>query len=169
MIKTVRPGIELKISDDPAAIFTFEADYFVPAAMGDVITNDVAKTLGARIGINEIANGPTTEGAHQHLVESGKIIIPDFLANSGGVDTSITEWKADVDLAEGRIAHLPDDSEVEASQLASTTALTREVLQMAERLETNDMRVAAAAVGLVHLQEATARPISAAREKTLTA
>jgi glutamate dehydrogenase/leucine dehydrogenase len=157
MIKAEKPGIELKLEDDPAAIFTFEADYFVPAAMGDVITDDIAKILGARIGINEIANGPTTAGAHQHLVESGKIIIPDFLSNSGGVDTSITEWKADVDLAEGRIAQLPADDEVEESQRQSTAALTREILQMAERLETNDLRVAAAAVSLVHIQDKGAR------------
>ncbi len=151
MIRAEQPGIELHIDDNPASIFTFAADYFVPAAMGDVITDEIAKTLGARIGINEIANGPTTPGAHRYLVASGKIVIPDFLSNSGGVDTSVTEWRADVDLAEGRITKLPDDGAVEEAQRQSTTALTQEILHMADRLETTDLRVAAAALSMTRL------------------
>lgn len=166
MIRAEKPGIDLQIDDDPAGIFTYAADYFVPAAMGDVLNGENVKTLGARIGINEIANGPTTADAHQYLVQSGKIVIPDFLSNSGGVDTSVTEWQADIDLAEGRIAQLPADHEVEEAQRQSTAALTREILQMADRLETTDLRVAAAAVTLTRIHQ---KPKKAPRSRQAVA
>jgi len=153
MIKKEKPGIHLEIDDDSSHILTFEADYFVPAAMGDVITIDAVETLGARVGVLEIANGPTTAEAHEYLVASGKIVIPDFLANSGGVDTSIYEWQTNVDLAEGKITRMPDDVEVDAYQRRSTAEVTREVLEMAQRLETPDLRIAAAAVTLTRLYD----------------
>lgn len=171
MIKVTQPSIELHLDDNPSKIFTFKADYFVPAAMGDVITDENVGTLGARIGINEVANGPTTAGAHQFLIEAGKVVIPDFLSNSGGVDTSITEWQANIDLAEGRITSMPNDTTVETAQRQSTALLTNEVLEMAERLETNDLRIAAAAVSISHLEaEHKARkPRSASRSRSSVA
>lgn len=151
MIAKNQPGIKLETSKDSAKIFSFEADYFVPAAMGDTITEDNVKTLGARRGINEIANGPTTAGAHRYLMQTGKVVIPDFLSNSGGVQVSLAEWQADVDLAEGRIKKLPTLEDVESELRKSTTELTKKVLSMADKLGTKDLRVACAAFSMTRL------------------
>jgi glutamate dehydrogenase (NAD(P)+) len=53
-----------------------------------------APAIKARVVV-EGANGPTTPGAHKHLHERGVLVIPDILANSGGVTASYFEWVQD--------------------------------------------------------------------------
>jgi glutamate dehydrogenase (NAD(P)+) len=74
-------------------IFEIEADIFIPAAMTGVINNTTAPKLidnGIKI-IVEAANIPTTSSADTYLIDKGMLIIPDFLANSGGVIGSFVE------------------------------------------------------------------------------
>ena len=59
-----------------------EAEVLVPAALGDVLTEDNADQVRARVVV-EAANIPTTEAAGRRLHERGVIVIPDFVANSG--------------------------------------------------------------------------------------
>lgn len=66
-------------------------DILVPAAMENVISEKNMKNIKAKI-IVEMANGPITEEAYQYLTKKGVIIIPDVLANSGGVIVSYLEW-----------------------------------------------------------------------------
>lgn len=68
-----------------------EADILVLAALGGVITEDNAKLVKAKI-ILELANGPVSDKAHEILSKKGVIIIPDILANAGGVVVSYLEW-----------------------------------------------------------------------------
>jgi glutamate dehydrogenase/leucine dehydrogenase len=66
-------------------------DVLVPAALENVLTVDNAKNIKAKL-IIEMANGPTTPEADAIFEKKGTIIIPDILANSGGVCTSYFEW-----------------------------------------------------------------------------
>jgi glutamate dehydrogenase (NAD(P)+) len=76
---------------DGEAIYALPADLFVPAALGGVITEDVAEKLAAPVVV-EAANGPTTRGAEPVLDRRGIVVVPDILANAGGVTASYFEW-----------------------------------------------------------------------------
>ncbi len=75
-------------------LLTLDCEVLVPAAMENVITSHNAKAIKARI-ICEGANGPTTANADKILDENGVFVIPDILANAGGVTVSYFEWVQD--------------------------------------------------------------------------
>lgn len=85
------PGAE-KISQDE--LLELECDVLVPAAKEDQITHRNASKIKAKI-ICEGANGPTTAKADPILQEKGILVIPDILANAGGVTVSYFEWVQD--------------------------------------------------------------------------
>ena len=66
-------------------------DILVPAALENVINEKNMKNIKAKI-IIEMANGPVTEEVYEYLSKKGVIIVPDVLANSGGVTVSYLEW-----------------------------------------------------------------------------
>ena len=66
-------------------------DILVPAALENVINGQNMSKIKAKI-IVEMANGPVTEEAYEYLTKKGVIIVPDVLANSGGVAVSYLEW-----------------------------------------------------------------------------
>ncbi|MBC7396011.1 MAG: Glu/Leu/Phe/Val dehydrogenase [Bdellovibrionales bacterium] len=68
-----------------------DVDILVPAAIDGVITRDNMKNIKAKI-ISEGANGPISSEAQQYLEGQGVFIIPDILANAGGVIVSYFEW-----------------------------------------------------------------------------
>ena len=76
----------------PAEILTRETDILVPAALGDVITQENVSNIQTDI-IVEGANGPITPEAEEVLLSRGVTIIPDILANAGGVVVSFFEWQ----------------------------------------------------------------------------
>lgn len=78
-----------KITNDE--LLTMKVDMLVPAAIENVITERNAADIQAKI-IVEGANGPISSGADQILDENGILIIPDILANAGGVTVSYFEW-----------------------------------------------------------------------------
>jgi glutamate dehydrogenase (NAD(P)+) len=75
-------------------LVTLDCDVLVPAAMENVITSHNAGAIRARI-ICEGANGPTTANADKILEQNGVFVIPDILANAGGVTVSYFEWVQD--------------------------------------------------------------------------
>ncbi len=79
---------------DPAAAMFLDCDVLMPAARENVITSQNASRIRARI-LCEGANGPTTPLADEMLAASGVFVIPDILANAGGVTVSYFEWVQD--------------------------------------------------------------------------
>jgi glutamate dehydrogenase (NAD(P)+) len=74
-----------------AELLALEVDVLVPAALENVITSANAGQVRARI-VCEGANGPTTAAADGVLEANGVFVIPDILANAGGVTVSYFEW-----------------------------------------------------------------------------
>jgi glutamate dehydrogenase (NAD(P)+) len=85
------PGAE-KV--DAAELLTTECEILIPAATENVITSRNADRVKCRI-LAEGANGPTTSAADDILADKGVFVIPDILANAGGVTTSYFEWVQD--------------------------------------------------------------------------
>jgi glutamate dehydrogenase (NAD(P)+) len=74
-----------------ADLLALECDILIPAALENVITRDNAQFVKAKI-VAEAANGPTTPGADEILARNGVFVLPDILANAGGVTVSYFEW-----------------------------------------------------------------------------
>ena len=87
VLKGFTGGSEIKHDE----IITCKCDVLVPAALQNVITEDLAKNIQAKL-IVEGANGPTMPEADAILNDKKIIVVPDILANSGGVTVSYFEW-----------------------------------------------------------------------------
>ena len=85
------PGAE---KYDSAELLVTDCEVLIPAATENVITSKNASRVKAKILV-EGANGPTTTNADKILGEKGVFIVPDILANAGGVTTSYFEWVQD--------------------------------------------------------------------------
>jgi glutamate dehydrogenase (NAD(P)+) len=91
--EAVTDAAETAISNQ--ALLTLDVDLLIPAAVGDVITRDNADDVRADM-IVEGANGPTTFTADAILAERDVPVVPDILANAGGVTVSYFEWLQDI-------------------------------------------------------------------------
>src|SRR3989449_246881 len=85
------PGAE---KYDSAELLVTDCEILIPAATENVITSRNVDRVKCRI-LAEGANGPTTSAADDVLTEKGVFVIPDILANAGGVTTSYFEWVQD--------------------------------------------------------------------------
>jgi len=84
-------GYEKAQSITNEELLTLDVDVLVPAAKEDQIDREIAEDLEARI-IAEGANGPTHSEADEVLAEKEVLVVPDILANAGGVTASYFEW-----------------------------------------------------------------------------
>jgi glutamate dehydrogenase (NAD(P)+) len=132
------------IDDDE--LLQLDVDVLVPAALENAITEDIAKGVKARV-IVECANGPTTPKADKILDSNKVFLIPDVLANSGGVIVSYLEWVQNLD----RISW--PESEVNEKLESKITGAFREVYHTSQKRSTS-MRTAALIVGVGRVAEA---------------
>nr|WP_197428344.1 glutamate dehydrogenase GdhB [Halapricum sp. CBA1109] len=98
------------ISNDE--LLTLDVDVLVPAALGNVITEQNADAIAAEFVV-EGANGPTTSAADSILAERDIVVIPDIIANAGGVTVSYFEWLQDINRRAWSLERVHDELETE--------------------------------------------------------
>jgi glutamate dehydrogenase (NAD(P)+) len=125
---------------DNEQLFALNVDILIPAALENQITIDNAASIRARI-VTEGANGPTTPDAHRQLHERGVFVIPDILANSGGVTTSYFEWVQD------RYGYFWEEDQVNSRLEKKMCEAFDDVLQTSLKYKV-DMRTAAYIVAI---------------------
>jgi glutamate dehydrogenase (NAD(P)+) len=128
-------------------LFSLDVDVLVPAALENQITEENADTIKAKI-VAEGANGPTTPEAHRQLHERGIFVIPDILANAGGVTTSYFEWVQD------RHGYFWEEQEVNKRLEAKMMEAFDDVLQTSIKYKI-DMRTAAYIVAISRVATVT--------------
>jgi glutamate dehydrogenase (NAD(P)+) len=116
-------------------LFGLEVDFLIPAALENQITIENAPAIRAK-SVVEGANGPTTPDAHEHLHQRGVFVVPDILANSGGVTASYFEWVQD------RYGYFWKESEVNDRLEAQMVQAFNAVSRTAKKYDI-DMRTAA--------------------------
>jgi glutamate dehydrogenase (NAD(P)+) len=123
-----------------AELFKLDVDVLIPAALEEQITAANVKDIKAKLVV-EGANGPTTPEAHKHLHERGVFVVPDILANAGGVTVSYFEWVQD------RHGYFWTEEEVNTRLEAKMVQAFSVVLETAQKYKV-DMRVAAYIVAI---------------------
>ena len=131
-----------------AELLALPCDVLIPAALENQITGENAGRIKAKI-IGEAANGPTTPDADEILYANGVFVIPDILANAGGVTVSYFEWVQDLNrdhwseaIVNAKLREIMDRSFVE-------------VLTMSQNASC-DMRTAAYLVAVKRVADTTA-------------
>ncbi len=128
-------------------IITWEADVLIPAALQDVITEENANGVKAKM-IVEAANAPTTPAADTLLHQRGITILPDILANAGGVTVSYFEWTQNIQQFRWEIDRINDELE------KTMCKAYRSVCDMAEEKQV-DLRTAAFILAIHRVGRAT--------------
>jgi glutamate dehydrogenase (NAD(P)+) len=137
------PGAEAITNDE---LIELDCDVLVPAALEQVITADNASRVRARM-VCEGANGPTTPAADAILEDRGILVLPDVLANAGGVVVSYFEWVQDLQ------RFFWNEGEIEARLKSIMVKAFKEVISIAEEKKI-DMRTAATVLGVKRVAEA---------------
>jgi glutamate dehydrogenase/leucine dehydrogenase len=125
---------------EPSAVLTADCDVLIPAAIEDVLTEENAAEVRATL-IVEAANAPTTPEADEILLKRGVKIIPDILANAGGVTVSYFEWAQN-------IQQYRWDLERVRLELEKTMHRAYAEVRAMARQHRTDMRTAAFALGI---------------------
>jgi glutamate dehydrogenase (NAD(P)+) len=121
-------------------LFKLDVEVLIPAALEEQINASTMRDIKAKL-IIEGANGPTTPEAHKYLYEKGVFIVPDILANAGGVSVSYFEWVQD------RHGYFWPEHEVNQRLEAKMCEAFNVVLDTAQRYNV-DMRTAAYIVAI---------------------
>jgi glutamate dehydrogenase (NAD(P)+) len=131
---------------DPDDLVAVDCDVFIPAALGGMIHEGNAERVSCRMMV-EGANSPTTPKADEILTDKGVFIVPDVLANAGGVVVSYFEWVQN-------LQHFRWTEDEVNERLGNI--MRRAFREVADRAEENDtpMRPAAYELGIERVVEA---------------
>jgi glutamate dehydrogenase (NAD(P)+) len=132
---------------DPKDLLLLPVDILAPAALEKQITADNAAQVKAKY-IIEGANGPTTPDADTILSANGTIVVPDVLANAGGVTVSYFEW------VQGLQSYFWSEAEVNA-KLDEILVRSFKQVQNAAKTYSTDLRTGAYIVGIRRVADAT--------------
>ena len=124
-----------------------DCDILLPAALENAITLDTVGGVKAKI-IAELANGPTTPGADRVLEDQGVLIVPDILANAGGVTVSYYEWVQDL------YSYFWSESEINSRLEQTMRTAFHAVYEKTQQFDT-DMRTGAYILAIDRVAEAT--------------
>jgi glutamate dehydrogenase/leucine dehydrogenase len=130
-------------SDD---IFELDCDILVPAALENCITDKNCDAIKAKI-ISEGANGPTTPVADQALFEKKIFVIPDILANAGGVTVSYFEWTQNLNRDRWSLENIN-------KRLEERMNIAFDEVYKVQKLRDESMRTAAYILAIKRLEEA---------------
>ncbi|HVA34364.1 MAG TPA: Glu/Leu/Phe/Val dehydrogenase [Candidatus Baltobacteraceae bacterium] len=132
---------------DNRDVLEYDCDVLVPAALEKVITRENAPRIKARV-VAEAANGPTMPEADEILFDRGVMVLPDILANAGGVTVSYFEWVQDLQ------ANFWEEDEINERLKRIMTRAFRETYEQAKRHGVS-MRKGAYCVAVDRVAEAT--------------
>ncbi|XP_071696892.1 probable glutamate dehydrogenase 3 [Rutidosis leptorrhynchoides] len=132
---------------DPESVLLQDCDILIPAALGGVINRDNADQIRAKF-IIEAANHPTDPDADEILSKKGVVILPDILANSGGVTVSYFEWVQNIQ------GFIWDEDRVNVELKRYITHGFKDVTSMCKSYNCN-LRMGAFTLGLNRVAKAT--------------
>lgn len=128
-------------------VLTWNCDVLIPAALGDVITTENAQDIRAKI-IVEAANGPTSPEANEILRKKDIFIIPDVLANAGGVTVSYFEWAQNIQQFHWELEKINEE-------LRKTITKSYNKVKEVAKSRNTDMRTASFILGIGRVAKAT--------------
>lgn len=127
-------------------LLTLDVDVLIPAALENAIDESVAEDVRAEVVV-EAANGPTTSKGNDVLVERGIPVVPDILANAGGVTVSYLEWVQNFQQYSWTL------EEVNDNLYETLTTAFDAMLDAYDSIDTNCYRTAAYTVALERVSE----------------
>ncbi len=143
MIEMKKDGVKVLTN---AELLEVECDVLIPAALDNQITASNAANIKAKI-ILELANGPTTPEADEILFKKGITLVPDVLANAGGVTVSYFEW------VQNRQGYYWTEEEVLVKLKDIITKSYRDVYVLAKD-KNIDLRLGAFSLGVKRIMDA---------------
>jgi glutamate dehydrogenase/leucine dehydrogenase len=138
------PGVKEMSPED---VITIDCDILLPSALENAITLANVGDVKAKT-IAELANGPTTPGSDRVLADRGVFLVPDILANAGGVTVSYYEWVQD------QYSFFWSEKQINETLEQTMRTAFNSVYETAQRYDT-DMRTGAYILAVARVAEAT--------------